>query len=118
MTTLADVNIDWSFYGEPPVWLGGFRKAAVRSWFDAFGKQCKYCPRIMSNDKRHRGKDRQATIDHIVPKAHGGDDSLSNLQIICRKCNTRKGNGWLEFRTDGKATKHAWNWPGHTESPS
>lgn len=31
------------------------------------------------------------TVDHIVPKAHGGDDSLVNLIAACRSCNSSKG---------------------------
>ncbi len=31
--------------------------------------------------------------DHIVPHSRGGNDSLENIQIICRKCNQKKGNG-------------------------
>lgn len=29
-------------------------------------------------------------MDHIVPKAKGGTDSLSNLQAICRDCHKAK----------------------------
>lgn len=29
-------------------------------------------------------------VDHIVPKAHGGDDSMENLQPLCRDCHQRK----------------------------
>lgn len=32
-----------------------------------------------------------ATIEHILPKHHGGDDSLPNVGIACRKCNNEKG---------------------------
>jgi len=28
-------------------------------------------------------------IDHIKPKAMGGEDSLENLRLLCRKCNQR-----------------------------
>ena len=29
-------------------------------------------------------------VDHIVPKAHGGRDSMDNLQAINRDCHVRK----------------------------
>jgi 5-methylcytosine-specific restriction endonuclease McrA len=30
-------------------------------------------------------------VDHIVPRKLGGDDSLTNLQLLCEQCNLRKG---------------------------
>ena len=30
-------------------------------------------------------------VDHVIPRKHGGDDSLSNLQLLCSQCNLRKG---------------------------
>ncbi len=29
--------------------------------------------------------------DHIVPRDHGGEDSIDNVSGICRPCNTSKG---------------------------
>ena len=37
------------------------------------------------------GEGRDLTLDHILPIARGGDDSLGNLQILCRICNSEKG---------------------------
>ncbi len=32
-----------------------------------------------------------ATLEHIVPKNHGGSDELDNLAIACARCNSEKG---------------------------
>ena len=34
-------------------------------------------------------------IDHIVPKSRGGTDHPDNLQLLCRRCNARKGKGTM-----------------------
>ncbi|MGB1698377.1 MAG: HNH endonuclease [Nannocystaceae bacterium] len=33
-----------------------------------------------------------ATIEHIIPKTHGGDDSVDNLAVACTRCNVLKGS--------------------------
>ena len=35
-------------------------------------------------------KDMQIDVDHIVPRARGGTNDLSNLQALCRECNSQK----------------------------
>ena len=55
--------------------------------------RCMYCGK----------KEREATyfeIDHKTPFARNGSDSLSNLQLTCGPCNTRKGT-----LTDGQFRK-------------
>ena len=32
-----------------------------------------------------------ATIEHIVPRAHGGSDAIENLALACASCNHEKG---------------------------
>jgi 5-methylcytosine-specific restriction endonuclease McrA len=44
--------------------------------------QCQYCG----------SKKNPLTIDHVVPKSRGGEDSWENLVAACVKCNNKKGN--------------------------
>jgi len=47
------------------------------------GYRCQYCGAHADS------------VDHVVPRAEGGGDEPSNLRACCRKCNSRKGNGFL-----------------------
>jgi hypothetical protein len=33
----------------------------------------------------------QATLEHVIPRTHGGTDELGNLAIACARCNAQKG---------------------------
>jgi 5-methylcytosine-specific restriction endonuclease McrA len=37
------------------------------------------------------GEPAHATLEHILPKTHGGGNELENLAIACRRCNQGKG---------------------------
>jgi 5-methylcytosine-specific restriction endonuclease McrA len=52
------------------------------------GGRCYYCRSRMGGP----GELREATIDHVIPKAGGGTDRLSNLVAACRLCNAAKGD--------------------------
>ena len=39
----------------------------------------------------HCDTDHKLAIDHIVPLAKGGTNSILNLQLLCENCNTSKG---------------------------
>lgn len=38
----------------------------------------------------HCGRSDKLSIDHIIPIYHGGTNNLSNLQILCSSCNSKK----------------------------
>ena len=46
--------------------------------------RCQYC-----SEHRHAS---ELTLDHILPRAQGGESTPQNLVTACVKCNQRKGN--------------------------
>lgn len=34
----------------------------------------------------------ELTVDHVIPQSYGGNDNIINLRILCRECNSSKGN--------------------------
>lgn len=46
----------------------------------------------ISNECRYCQSTEALTIDHIIPKAVGGQDVLENFQVLCRHCNSIKHN--------------------------
>jgi len=47
---------------------------------------CQYCGKPGGN----------LTIDHIIPRSRGGEDTWGNMAVCCSRCNNRKGNQTLE----------------------
>ncbi|MCH2145184.1 MAG: HNH endonuclease [Phycisphaerales bacterium] len=45
--------------------------------------RCQYCGR------KHTSK--ELSLDHVLPRVQGGEDSWTNLVCACVKCNARKG---------------------------
>lgn len=41
---------------------------------------------------KHCGTQENLSVDHITPESYGGTLALSNLQTLCRSCNSRKSN--------------------------
>ena len=70
-------------------------KLSRRSIFARDNYTCQYCGHVS----------RDLTIDHIVPKRHGGQMRWENLVACCRKCYTKKGDKMLG-QTGMKLTRH------------
>lgn len=60
---------------------GALRQLIVRR---AAGR-CEYCHLPQA------GHDQLFSVDHVIAKQHGGDDSAENLALCCLRCNLHKG---------------------------
>lgn len=55
--------------------------------------RCFYCNKVMSMDSNADYKNPlRATIDHKIPRKHGGNNSPQNLVGACSRCNSHKGD--------------------------
>ncbi len=54
-----------------------------RNLFARDHNQCQYCGKSFPTS--------ELSIDHVVPRSQGGEDSWTNLVCACVKCNARKG---------------------------
>jgi 5-methylcytosine-specific restriction endonuclease McrA len=57
--------------------------------FRLYGKTCNYCGEIGNE------------VDHVIELAAGGDDSIDNLQVLCRECHKVKTAKYNSKRMKG-----------------
>ena len=59
--------------------------------------KCDYCGReTLPPDGVYlgQGRDRLASLDHIVPRAQGGEEHPSNFALACYACNQEKSDAY------------------------
>ena len=65
----------------------------IRQLMELKGNKCHYCGiTVRLYGLSNCCKPDQATRDHAIPKARGGDDSIDNMVVSCRTCNCNKGS--------------------------
>ena len=96
--------------------VDGFRVHPISLRYMTFyqkGTACAYCGKVGTHFKLCGDPDSQRrhfnlfaddgsliTKDHIISKSKGGKDCVSNMQPMCKACNTEKGNYHPEIKVD------------------
>ncbi|MFD6400706.1 HNH endonuclease [Nocardia sp. NPDC060249] len=70
----------WEFRDQRPLERDHIPIATRRAVFARDGHQCVHC-----------GATEDLSLDHIYPWSRGGEDTVDNLRVLCRPCNSRKG---------------------------
>lgn len=68
--------------------LQGHTRAQWRALKARYGRRCLKC-----------GTTKDITRDHVKPLIDGGDDTIGNIQPLCRSCNASKGRKTVDYRT-------------------
>lgn len=83
-------------YATPEVMAASVERRRIRrseEWFfvlEFYESKCVKC----------REASAMLTIDHVMPSSLGGEDSIKNLQPLCRRCNSSKGATCADYRWD------------------
>jgi 5-methylcytosine-specific restriction endonuclease McrA len=56
------------------------------------GLNCAICGEALDRHIKDVNHARYITLDHILPRSHGGLDDLSNLRLAHQECNSLRGN--------------------------
>ena len=78
------------FQGRAPVARFRIARSKRIAIYEACGWVCQLCMSPVRDDVSQHHP-RYPTLDHIVPRAHGGADDPENLRLACFQCNTRRG---------------------------
>ncbi len=107
---LSTARMRWNEKAEFNIRLTQVRIAKrIRLWVEQDGK-CHYCKHDTVLPKAggtNPGK-LIATLDHIKTQFEGGTDSLANLVVACRACNTKRGAMDYDVFYALMATEGAW----------
>ena len=71
---------EWRSYYEPII---------KRQVFNIYGNNCYMCGRKLAFNRVYSPL--QATIDHVLPLALGGEHTYDNVRPCCMECNSKKG---------------------------
>lgn len=86
------VRFDTQLMENPEVRGVGYQQGTLAGYevreylLEKWGRKCSYCGK----------KDVPLEVEHIIPRARGGSDCVSNLALACNPCNVAKGTQTAE----------------------
>lgn len=94
---LEDLSFDERDYFEKD---GVLKREHINSWvrktiFFRDRGRCCCCNRDLTG--LTSSIDLDSTMDHIVPLAEGGANDISNLQLLCKSCNSKKNDKKITY---------------------
>lgn len=69
---------------------GRYTAQEWRDLCEQYGNRCLRCNRT----------DLPLTVDHVKPLIQGGTSDISNIQPLCKSCNSSKGDKHIDYRPD------------------
>lgn len=66
---------------------GNFTDEEFRDLCKSYDNKCLCC-----------GKQRRLAADHVVPLVKGGDNTIENIQPLCKSCNSSKKDKIIDYR--------------------
>ncbi len=75
------------FFDEPTRSRPRFSPREKEALYKEQGGKCNGCGRKVAKV--------DLEVDHIIPLSKGGSDRFNNLQLLCSRCNSSKGDGTM-----------------------
>ncbi len=97
------VRFDTHLIGNPEVTGAGYQQGTLAGYeireylLEKWGRRCSYCD----------ASDTPLQVDHIVARARGGTNRVSNLTLACEPCNRAKGALAVEVFLSRRPTRLA-----------
>lgn len=70
-------------------WFCHYCGKALLTPDEAYQKVCDSDGRHLYTTVNQRYQD-HPTIDHVIPKSHGGKNNMDNYVLACKSCNSKK----------------------------
>lgn len=72
-------------------------KFTLREIAERDGWRCHLCGKKVP-DREYAARDRDPTIDHLVPVAHGGEHTRANVALAHNRCNWERSDAVIQFQ--------------------